>query len=113
MNDTLKYDEEECRYSVGIPWIGGRDKAAEAFEGVDSYSNAYNRLMKERAKLNKDPLRKAGVFAQMQEILNEGHARKVDNPEENISGRPIMYLPIHVVWTAAKPDKWRICLDAA
>ena len=113
MDETAKYDLDENRYSVGIPWIGGREKAAEAFETVDSYSNAYNRLMKEKVKLKKDPVRKAGVFAQMQEILNEGHARRVDNPDERIPGRPVMYLPIHVVWTAAKPDKWRICLDAA
>ena len=49
-------------YEVALPWREGRAAAAEVFNRIDSFANAKSRLLKEKAKLEKDPIRKEGVF---------------------------------------------------
>ena len=112
MKDTLYFDLESGHWVCGVPWKNGREAAAKRLNSVDTFTNAKNRLLKEKVKFEKDPVRKAGVFAQMNETLSLGHARIITDlkaPE----GSPCVYLPIHVVWRADKPNKYRICLDAA
>ena len=48
----------------------------------------------------------------MNETISLGHAHRVTEREVP-EGKPCFYLPIHVVWRADKPNKYRICLDAA
>ena len=112
MKDTLYFEPESDHWVCGVPWKNGWEAAAKKLNAVDFFTNTKNRLLKERTKLEKDPVRKAGVFAQMNETLSLGHARIITDTEVP-QGSPCVYLPIHVVWRADKPNKYRICLDAA
>ena len=112
MRESITFDEDLGHYRVALPWREGRSQAAKIFAEVDSYANAYNRLMKEKNKLKKDPARKEGVFKQIRETLDLGHARKVTTKEVT-DGTPVWYMPIHVVTRPDKPGKFRICQDAA
>ena len=113
MEDSIKKNESTGHYSVALPWIHGREKAAEILNSVDSYANAHSRLMKEKRRLQHDPVRKAAVFKQFQKMLDDGHSRYVD-PEKSTEGQVVWYMPSHVVPPPPdKPDKWRVTLDAA
>ena len=81
MNDSIKFNPDSGHYSVAIPWKHGRETAAETLSSVDSYANAKRRLLKEKIKLQRDPKRKAGVFAQIRETTSLGHARLVTKKE--------------------------------
>ena len=113
MEESIKENESTGHYSVALPWIHGREKAAEILNSVDSYANAHSRLMKEKRRLQHDPVRKAAVFKQFQKMLDDGHSRPVD-PEMSTEGQVVWYMPSHIVPPPPdKPDKWRACLDAA
>ena len=60
--------------------------------------------------MKRDPEWKAGVQKQMNAIIGEGHARKVDNPEVP-EGHPLFYLPMHI--DTRKYPKFRVCQDEA
>ena len=111
LDNTMTFDSQIKHYRVGLPWREGREAAMMALNGIDSYANARMRLLREKTKMEKDESRKEGVFAQMEETINEGHARvvKVKNPKDV----PVWYMPIHVVTQPDKPGKFRICQDAA
>ena len=113
MEDSIKVNESSGHFSVALPWVKGREKAAEILSGIDSYSSARARLMKEKRRLELDPVRKAGVFAQFKKTKDKGHSSEVD-PNESLEGRVVWYMPTHIVPPFPdKPDKWRVCLDAA
>ena len=111
MTDSITLDKETGHYSVALPWREGREEAAKVFDKVDSYANAYNRLMKEKHKFRKDPARKEGTFKQIRDTIDQGHARIVTNKDVP-AGRPKFHMPIHVVTRPDKPGKFRICQDA-
>ena len=110
IKDTLKFDEDLGHYRCGLPWKNGRKVAASRFDAEASHRNARNRLVKEAAKMHKDPVRRAGVWSAMNEIIGEGHARRVLDPDV-APGTPLLYLPLHIV--NQKPGKWRVCQDGA
>jgi hypothetical protein len=110
IQETLEFDEESGHYRCGLPWKNGRQGAASKFNVEVSRRNAIDWLVKEGTKLRKDPQRCAGVWSSMNEIIGEGHAKRVDNPEVP-PGTPLLYLPIHIV--TQKPGKCRVCQDGA
>ena len=109
---TIRFDEELGHYKCGLPWKEDRQAAAEVLNKLDSAGNAANRLRKASEKMKREPARKEGVFKQMKEIIDEGHACRVENPQVP-DGIPCYYLPIHVVTRPDKPGKYRVCHDAA
>ena len=112
MKDSVEFDGKIGHYRVALPWREGRAEAAKILSGIDSYANAKSRLMKEKRKLELDPVRKEGVFKQIRETISEGHARLVD-PNRDVTGLPIWYMPILIVTRPDKPGKFRVCQDAA
>ena len=112
MEDSVSFDETIGHYRIALPWREGRSEAAKILSSVDSYSNAKNRLMKEKRKFLLDPVRKEGTFKQMKETSGDGHARLVD-PNRDVTGLPLWYMPILVVTRDDKPGKFRVCQDAA
>ena len=114
MNESIGFVDKIQHYQVALPWREGRADAAKVLKSVDSYANAKSRLMKERAKLIKDPVRRAGVFKQVFDTINEGHSDIIDSSkDEAMDGLPIWYMPMVVVTRPDKPGKFRVCLDAA
>ena len=112
LNDSIHFDKAIGHYKVALPWREGRFAAAEKFKKYNSYANAKSRLLKEKRKFERDPTRMEGTFKQIEETMREGHARILD-PNRNVEGLPVWYLPIHVVTRPDKPGKFRICQDAA
>jgi hypothetical protein len=53
---------------------------------------------------------KSAVFELVKGIIDDGHAKLVDNPDVP-PGTPLFYLPIHV--DKKKYPKYRICQDGA
>ena len=109
---TIEFDEDLQHYRCGIPWKVDRQSAAAVINCMDTASNAKNRLRKAAARMHREPERKEGVWNQIQEYINEGHAREVVDPEVP-ADIAAFYLPIHVVTRPDKPGKWRVCHDAA
>ena len=109
---TIEFDEDLKHYRCGLPWKVDRQSAAAVVNSMDTASNAKNRLRKAAARMHREPERKEGVWKQIKEYIDEGHAREVVDPEvpANIAA---FYLPIHVVTRPDKPGKWRVCHDAA
>ena len=112
MKESIKFDTAIGHYKVALPWREGRFAATEKFKKLNSYANAKSRLLKEKRKFELDPARMEGTFKQIEETMAEGHARILD-PNRNVEGLPVWYLPIHVVTRPDKPGKFRICQDAA
>ena len=112
LNATLKYNEETCHYSVGLPWRLGRSETAELFKNIDFYSTAKSRHEKLKRKLEKDPVLRAGAFKQMEEKLAKGYIQKIETLDAD-EDSPVCYLPVHVALHPEKPGKFRLCLDGA
>ena len=111
-NETVKFDPELGHYKCGLPWVRDRQSAAKTLNQIDSATNSINRLKKATNRMRREPARREGVWKQMNEILEEGHARKVDQSEVP-EGTPKTYLPLLVVTRPDKPNKFRCCHDAA
>ena len=109
---TITFDEALGHYRCGVPWREDRTAAAQIVNTMDTASNAKNRLRKAAARMHREPERKEGVWKQIQEYIDEGHARRVEMTGP-VDGVPSFYLPIHVVTRPDKPGKWRVCHDAA
>ena len=112
MNATVKFNEKTGHYSVGLPWRLGRGETAELFKTIDFHSTAQSRHDKLKKKFQKNETLKAGSFAQMREKIAKGFVKEIDSleaPEES----PVCYLPVHVALHPEKPNKFRLCLDAA
>ena len=112
LNETLKFNEETYHYSCGLPWRHGRSETAKLFKDIDFYSTAKSRHDKLKRKFEKDPVLREGSFKQMEEKLNKGYIRKIDSLEAD-ENSPVCYLPVHVALHPEKPNKFRLCLDAA
>ena len=110
--ETITFDKNLGHFRCGVSWVKDRESAAKVLNQLDSATNAKNRLKKEAARMHRDPARKEGVWKQIQEIIDEGHAREVTSPEVP-EGVPVYHLPLHIVTRPDKPGKWRVCQDAA
>ena len=100
------------RYTFPLPYRVSREEAARQFALADSYGAAKRRLIREKAKLLKDPARLAGAFTQMRKNLEEGSIREVT--PKDMSGLPIWYSPMVIVLEPQKPieKRYRLCQDS-
>jgi hypothetical protein len=87
-----------------------RAAAAENLDAKVSKWNAMDRLMRLGKYLENDQEMKSAVFELVKGIIDDGHAKLVDNPDVP-PGTPSFYLPIHV--DKKKYPKYRICQDGA
>ena len=115
MLDSMTFASDPAdtrRYTVPLSYREGREEAARQFALVNSYSAAKKRLLRERAKLIKDPDRRKGVFAQIKKDLEGGSIREVTRPD--VPGRPVWYSPIVIVVQPHKPihKRFRLCQDS-
>ena len=109
IKDTLVFDKELGHYRVGLPWLNGREAAAQLLDNEAFEAHAKKRMVNTRNRMMKDPPRREGVTAAIKKIIDEGHARRVTNPKVG-PGIPVCTLPIHVV---AQKGKFRVCQDGA
>ena len=109
---TIQFDESLGHYRCGLPWREDRASAAKILNRLDTATNAKNRLMKAAERMRREPARKEGVWKQMKEYIDDGRARKVQK-EEVPKDAVVYYLPLHIVTRPDKPNKWRLCHDAA
>ena len=112
LEETVRFDEGEGKYRIGLPWKWGREKTTEILNNLDTLNPALNRLNKLKHKMNKNPILKEGSFKQMEESIAKGQIQVLDQLEVP-SDRPVCYLANHVVTHPDKPGKYRICQDAA
>ena len=108
--ETIRFDKDKGHYVCGIPWgplVKNHADAAQLINRMDTASNAKNRLRKTAVRMHLEPARKEGIWNQVQEFIDEGHAVQIDDPKvpEDI---PAYYLPIHVVTRPDKPGKWLV-----
>ena len=104
--------EDTRRYTFPLPYRQSRAEAARQFALADSYGAAKRRLIREKAKLLKDPARMAGAFVQMRKNLEEGSIREVK--PKDMTGLPVWYSPIVIVLEPQKPieKRYRLCQDS-
>jgi hypothetical protein len=81
IESSLRFDESTGHYSCGLPWVQGRAAAAENLDVEVSRWNAIDRLTKLSKGLDKDQEMKTAVFGLVKGIIDDGHAKLVDNPE--------------------------------
>ena len=103
--EKLKFDENECRYEVGLPWKSNHPPLK------DNYEDAFKRLRSVEHSLSRNPEKKRMYCEAMKKYFAEGHARVVK--EEENSDR-IRYLPHHAVFRMDKnSSKCRIVFDGS
>ena len=109
---TITFDERLGHYRCGIPWKVDRASAAAILNQLNTEANARNRLIKLRDQMRRDPVRREGIWKQVQEYIDEGHARKISElpvPKDIVT----YYLPLLAVTRPDKPGRWRVCHDGA
>ncbi|XP_075150658.1 uncharacterized protein LOC142224756 [Haematobia irritans] len=94
-------------YEVGLLWKNHVSKL------VESYDNAYKRLMCLNKKFSKDPNLKIVLQSQIDNLLAKGYAKKLNAEDINKSTEGVWYLPIFLIKNANKPGKIRMVWDAA
>ena len=112
VKQTIKYDEKEGKYSVGLPWTYGRAKTKEIFDQQNFYGYALNRTIKLKQKFMKDPVLREGSFKQVEENLKNGYTEIINDLTAHPEG-PVCYMACHVALHDDKPGKFRVCQDAA
>ena len=82
--ETIRFDKDKGHYVCGVPWgpwVRNRAEAAQLINRMDTATNAKNRLRKTAVRMHQEPARKEGIWNQVQEFINEGHAVIVDDPQ--------------------------------
>ena len=111
LEETIRWDPERQKYSVGLPYKQGRDKAASILRSVDSRSTAEKRAWSLKRSMEKIPDKKAKGFSEMKKFIEKGRAERLsqeENRRQVENGLPIWYLPCHLVF---QKNKWRFCHD--
>ena len=104
-HEKLKFDEEDGRYEVNLPW------KPEHPSLKDNYEEAFKRLRSVEQSLARNPERKQMYCEAMERYFIEGHARVVDDDE---SSDRVRYLPHHAVYRMDKKStKCRIVFDGS
>ena len=67
-------------------------------------------MRKATERMHREPARKEGVWKQMRETIEAGHARKVENLELP-EGVPTYYLPLHIVPKKGRYDRSRFASE--
>ena len=112
LHETIEFDSKLGHWRVGIPWETTREEAADVLNSVDSSTPARNRLVKSAEMLRRDPVKKDMVMKQMNDMIDEGHIKKVDPKMEHKHGVPYWVMPSLFVTHPNKPGKIRVCQDA-
>ena len=111
LEDTIKWDAEKKKYSVGLPYKQGREKSAQILRSVDSKSTAEKRAWSLKRSMEKVEGKREKGFSEMKKFLEKGRAERL-SPEEDKrqveNNLPIWYLPCHLVF---QKNKWRFCHD--
>ena len=79
----------------------------------NNYGMALRRLETTERGLKKAPEKAAAYLKTMQEYVNEGYARRLEEEERRLSCDRSWYLPHHAVTSQNKPGKIRVVFDAA
>ena len=101
LEDTIRWDAENKKYSVGLPYKQGRDKAANILRSVDSRATAEKRAHSLKRSMEKIPDKKAKGFSEMKKFIEKGRAEELTQEEDRRQreeGLPIWYLPCHLVF---------------
>ena len=112
MKESVVFNQETGHYCVSVPWKHGREITAEQFRQVNFLSYARNRQRKLKEKLENDQNLLEGSFLQMEEQIELGHVRVIDNHYADPDS-PVCYLANHIVTYEDKPGKFRITQDGA
>ena len=111
LEETIKWDSERKKYSVGLPYKQGREKAARILRSVDSRATAERRANSLKKSMEKIPDKKTKGFSEMKKFLEKGRAEELTQEEDRRQREenlPIWYLPCHLVF---QKNKWRFCHD--
>ena len=111
LEETIKWDPEKKKYSVGLPYKEGRDKAAKILRSVDSRATAERRAWSLKRSMEKIPDKKTKGFSEMRKFIEKGRAERLNSEEDKRQrdeNLPIWYLPCHLVF---QKNKWRFCHD--
>ena len=95
------------RHETGLLWRDGGVKMS------NNYGMALRRLETTERGLKKAPEKAAAYLKTMQEYVNEGYARRLEEEERRLSCDRSWYLPHHAVTSQNKPGKIRVVFDAA
>ena len=110
LKDSVRFDDDEGKYRSGLTWKGGRTKAAEKLNSVDSSAMSMKRLMSLKRSMQRDPDKKTKAFAEVRKFIDNKRAEIVD--PKTIQSKPkdrVQWtLPGHLVY---QNEKWRFCHD--
>ena len=82
LEETIRWDTEKGKYSVGLPYKEGREKAAETLRSVDSKSTAVKRAWSLKRSMEKIPSKKEKGFSEMKKFVEKGRATRLTTEEE-------------------------------
>ena len=63
---------------------------------LNSKENAFNRIRKLAARMKREPKRREGIVKQMNEIINQNHARRVETQGGGDVETP-EHIPLHAI----------------
>ena len=110
LDESVHWDIEKGKFSVALPFKGGREKAMKELNGLDSRAMALKRLESMKRNFQRNPEKKAFVFGEMRKLIDEKRVEEItDDYDAAKATKPVWYLPIHV---AKKHGKCRLCMDA-
>ena len=106
-NESASYNENEEKWSVGLPWAG--DRSVNRNEEV-----ALRRYYKLEQRFKKNPEFEEKYRSAMEEYIEAGYAEEVPEEEINSEKEDIYYLPHHAVIKEGRDStKVRIVFDGS
>ena len=113
-SDAMELLQTTCkkingRFEVDLLWKNSDAKLP------DSYDNAYRRLMCLNKKLVKDDSLGQSMQIQIDNLIEEGYAKKLSPDELEVPNKKAWYeyLPIFLTLNLNKPNKMRLVWDTA
>jgi hypothetical protein len=105
MESTILF--EDGHYKLGLPW------RSDDLKLPNNLALAHARLNQLKNKLSRDRELHTMYTATVDDYIEKGYAKRLENENKDDSTRSVWYLPHHPVQNENKPGKVRVVFDCA